>query len=615
MVARTGKEPHPRSLTGTTMWKRGVPRSDDLERILALPRRALDIASVPDLSPLYVHTDFCGVRDCDLCRSGPARLTPFQSAALLEAEACGGAFLAMPVGQGKTLASMLLFDALRAERGALFIPSDVRDQFLSQDVPRYGRHFRLPLDRFTTIAYTQLSDPRTPRLLHELAPDRVVADEAHALRNKGAVRTGRFLGYMGEHPGVGFAALSGTMMTKSLRDYAHLIGLALRAGSPLPHKWKTVEDFACALDRLDSRLEPMAPGALLDFCTDEEREAVQAKTQTEVAVARVAFGRRQAETRGVVSSSEAKVGASLVLRRRELVVPDEVQREIVKLESTWSIGEEEIDDAMRMAAFARQLACGFYYRWVWPNGVVDREWLDARRAWHRAVRHFISYQGEPGLDSQMLVTRAVQAGRVTSIRREWEAWDAVRERPEPPTEPVWISRFLIDDAVAWMLERDGKEGGGIVWFGHRAVEVELRKLGVRTFGAGDSPELVELAGSGGPNGAGAIACSISAHRKGKNLQHRWSRNYLAYWPATSEPLEQMIGRTHRPGQMADVVEVDVPLHTESVVGAIEAAFASAHVVAPTQQQRQKILYARKVGFEVVTNSSCHNLVDTTDADA
>ena len=66
----------------------GVVRSGELERILALPRRVLDLEKVPDVTPLFR-------RD-----GGSMCFWPIQSAALVEAAEANGLFAAVAVGCG-----------------------------------------------------------------------------------------------------------------------------------------------------------------------------------------------------------------------------------------------------------------------------------------------------------------------------------------------------------------------------------------------------------------------------------------------------------------------------------------------------------------------------------
>lgn len=608
------------SRVGQAAWRRGVAPSQELERIKALPRRPLDPSTFPDLTPLYLHTPVCAVRGCDLCSDGPARMWPLQSLALLEAEQLGGAMLGLPVGEGKTLLSLLLPDALRAVRAALFVPAGVIDQLVNEDIPRYGRHFRLPMDRLRVFAYTELSNRKIERVSTEEAaerlasglwreaegqedvppgqrevvqidplelydPDTVIADEGHSLRHFSAARTKLMRAHIRRRP-VKFAPLSGTLTTDKITDYAHLSDWSLGLGSPVPLGFKELSDWGSSLDA--DPLEAMPPGALLDLCTEEERGKVERKELDATTAAREGFCRRLTETPGVVLLPGRELKASLLVRKRTVAVPSDVIDTIRDLERTWSIGEEEIDSAATMAGKARELACGFWYRWDWPGGIVDHEWLEARSAWAKSVRDVLK-QSRPGLESPAHVEAAARRGALPRHAKEWKAWTEVMDRPAPPSVPVWISPYLVEDAMRWAQKEIG-----IVWFGHTAVEDELRMRldPALIYGGGESARLVAFA-AGPEAGKRTIYCSINAHHFGKNLQ-AWSRALVMSWPANGAIVEQLLGREHRQGQKADEVVYETYLHTAATRGAWDSAMIDAHYVLETTRQRQRILLARRM---------------------
>jgi hypothetical protein len=386
---------------------------------------------------------------------------------------------------------------------------------------------------------------------------------------------------MKENEGCRFVALSGTITTRSLRDYAHLIELALRKNSPLPKPYRELMEWADAIDVIKPGEDrtPRAPGALVRFCEGDES-------------VRSGFRRRLVETPGVVATTESAIGTSLYLRavkEPEIKIPESITQALENLIATWAIGDEELTDPMSVGRVARQLSCGFYYVWEWPDGAKDWEWLDARKNWHKAVREFLKRRARKGIDSPLLVTNAVLRGEFPDMEPAWEAWAAVKDRPEPPVKAIWVDHFLVDYAMEWIAKQQTeKDGNGIVWFEHRAIEEQLRSRCATVFGAGQDAEL-------GACKESVIACSINAHGTGKNLQ-RWNRNLILTPPANGTKTEQLLGRTHRPGQEADEVWFDVCLHTEFLVRAYDAAVQDAHYVEETQGQKQKILYATKVGF-------------------
>lgn len=596
LFRKTGKAPRQGTNLDAMRANNGVGKTAEWRRIEGLPLRDLTEA-IPDLTELW-RIENSGCAGCELCRKGSPSLRSIQSLALLQAEACGGLFGPIGVGHGKSLCALLLPDALEAQRAVILTKPRLKTQLTKVDIPRYAKHFKLPIDRITVVAYSELSIASGTDILERLQPDLIVADEAHSLRHKASARTKRFLRYMKAHPQTKFCALSGTMATRSIRDYQHLLELALGAGSPLPGTYYELQDWARVLDSEQPEgTMPMRAGALLDLCGADVRLAEsqiqvdQGQTdslEAEKSVARRVYRRRLTESFGVVATEEGSVDCSLVISRREVVVPDVIKKALKTLRETWSIEGEELQDAKDIARIAKQLACGFYYRWVWPNGVKDFEWLDARAAWHKEVRHVLTYRSRPGLDSPMLVARAAERGEIASVA--WDPWKQVRARykPHPAVEAVWLSDFLVNDVVNW-LAKCTADAPGIVWYSHDAFGVELERRGLSVFGPGAAGDRIVESRLPG------VVASIEAHKEGKNLQ-QFSRNLIMVPPANGTAFEQLIGRSHRPGQLADEVSVDVMLHDPSLVGAWEQALEDARFVEETQGSKQKLLYAERIGL-------------------
>jgi len=570
-----GLEPRSNSRVGMALAAAGVSRTSEFERIFNLPRRVLDFEKVEDLTPLFARFD-AECAGCPLCACGVPSLWSIQSAAIADAERQGGLFGAMGVGSGKTGTSLLVGSSMSARRIVLLVPPEVRDQLVTKDIKDWSRHFKVPV--VEVVSYSQLSTASGAEILDKIKPDLIVADEVHRLKRRESARTKRFMRYMKENPECRLVALSGTITNRGLRDYSHIIELCLRKNSPLPAPYRELMEWADAIDviREGEQREARAPGALMKLC--DEGESV-----------RSGFRRRLVETPGVVATTESAIGTSLYLRAARPEVPGAVTRALSVLENTWAIGDEELTDAMSVARVAKQISCGFYYVWKWPGGIKDHEWLEARSKWHRAVRDFLKHRSRKGLDSPLLVTNAVIRGDIPDLDDVYAAWERVKDRPEPPVEAVWIDKFLVDYAIQWCVDRADAKENGIVWFEHRAIEDALRATGkLRVFGAGQDAEL-------GVCVAPIIACSIAAHGTGKNLQ-RWNRGLILSPPSSGTKIEQCLGRQHRPGQEADEVFFDVCLHTDYLRRAFESAEADARYVEETQGQKQKILYATRIGF-------------------
>lgn len=441
-----------------------------------------------------------------------------------------------------------------------------------------------------------------------------VVHNCHMLKHKTAARTKRFLHYFKENPQTRLIAMSGTITSKSLRDFQHLMALTHSFDMPLPKHWPELEDWSLAIDPevgVDKNKQPkqrLAPGALLELCEQGETAAQ-------------GVGRRISETHGVVTSANSSIGTSLYITRRNISVPDKILKLYDQIEKSWEIGDQILVDGARVAQKLRELSCGFYYKWVWPDGEVDREWLDARSEWSRYVRD-VTRRGIQGLDTELLVrnnTAALLNDKESLVPKSLQAdgmhaldlWNTQADKDEPPVEPVWIDGFVIEYARKWAAQHPR----GIVWFEHRATGDALAAAGLRVFAAGPkaNKELVELAAS--PHDAGPIACSVRAHATGKNLQFRWHENLLLLPIASGAITEQLIGRTHRPGQTEDEVNVDV-LFTfpERASVWFSRAYQQSTYIRAVSGASQKLLDATLVDLpvDVQSGSSVESVLSSDD---
>ena len=573
-----------------------VTKSAEWHRILGIPRRDLDFENVTDITDIF------------RAKGGTMELRSIQSAALLEASLANGLFGPIGVGFGKTLITLLMPEAMDSERTVLLVPPQLRDQLAREIEEVYGPHFNLPLDRIARIvAYSELSLAKNTDLLDQLEPDLIIADECHNLRRSTSARTKRFLRYMRDNPHCRFVGLSGTVTTRSILDYAHLLELALRKSSPLPNGYKELQDWAGALDVEPQRR--VQEGVLRQLC--EEGENV-----------RQGFRRRLVQTQGVVATEESAIGNSLIVANVQPdFIPESVQSALEEVANTWSYAGEEYSDPLSMARFMRQMSCGFYYRWVWPDGRPDEEWLDARSAWKSAARDKVK-QSRVGMDSEFLVASAAERWRksledhstcteelcklhpgpdvdklctrnppveysadsVLFECEEWIGWKKVKGRynPTPPTETVWVSDWLAFDVVkrAQALVLRGHKV--IIWYSHKAMGERIEQLsGYKRYGSGTD------AGIATDN---AIICSITTQGTGKNLQ-RYDYNNVVSMPTNGKDFEQLAGRTHRPGQLADEVWLTYYDHTAALDAAMDSVIADAIYIEDSTGQRQKVLYA------------------------
>jgi hypothetical protein len=607
------------SKIGSAQRRQGVKDSFELKRIVKIARRTPLMSYTPEQTAAVVAEMTNEFRRSD----GTMTLWPIQAGALAEARRCGGGFFPAGVGAGKTIISLLVSAAIPCRQAVLLVPPALRSQLLKVDVPKYARHWKLPLDRVRILSYTMLSSARgngadEAGLLDEIGPDLVVADEVHNLRHRSAARTKRFLRYMRARPETMFVGMSGTITRKSIKDYQHLIELALKKNSPLPQDYGSLCEWAEALDVSD---DPMPPGALLQLCNDEEIEKVQQvvgvgslhdngvgpdASPEEVievqSIVRGAFRRRLVETPGVVATEEGAVDASLNIHARRPLIPAEVQKAISDVVLKWEINGEQLVDALAVARIARQLAAGFYYRWAWPLNpnatgpsdryLIDDEWLNARRWWNKEVREILKLSRK-GMDSPMLIASACERGEYKSDY--YEAWRKVKDRPKPPTETIWISDFLVKDAIDFARTNASKADPMIIWYSWDCIGKRIAEDGGFPLFAGGkaaSEALTEVDAQATP----VIVCSLASHGTGKNLQ-MFTQNLITTPPSGGIEWEQGLGRTHRPGQLADEVNAHVYVHTTETEGAFRNAVMQAQYIEATTGQRQKLCYAEKIGFK------------------
>jgi hypothetical protein len=618
-----------------------VQRSSEFMRISALPRRELDLEAIEDVTPVFA-------------KSGDLSFRPIQSAALIEAARADGLFAPIGVGWGKSLIGLALPEAFGAKNAVYLVPPDLKRQLTREAHSFYGKHFNLPLDRITIVSYGELSDARTARILEDGDFDAAICDEAHYLRYTESARTKRFMRFAKEHPCCKFAFMSGTMTTRSIKDYAHLIELALRKNSPVPRGYREINNWAAAIDvKPDYR---MAPGILRKLCNEGES-------------VREGYKRRMVDTLGVVATEEGSIGTSLVFNQVVIPVPDTIKKLIKQVKKTWTIGDEELTTAVEKARVLKQLASGFWYRWVWPGGEPDHEWLEARGNWTREVRSKLSHATE-GLDSPFLLAQAAERYRVwveqgrprkdasyyhkiweatdpnykqelydrshdhyfhelftaefgeepdeghvpcgfdfpdrkdlpdegyfaevayekwlerQKNKKEWDSlywsqWRQLKHKKDPPKEAVWEHDFVVDYAIEWAAKQ---QEPAIIWYQSVALGEKIAERGnFPLLGAGtDASERKEA----------VIVASIQTQGTGKNLQH-YSRNLITELPPNGTRVEQLAGRTHRPGNKADEVIVDWLGHTDELEDAMDKAIEDAEYMQETTGQRQKLLYATK----------------------
>lgn len=504
-----------------------VKDSAELRRILSLPRR------------LEPPVGCEGLTEALRLPEGSMELRPVQAQALAELHLCGGLFAPIRVGGGKTLVSFLAPLMVCAERPVLLVPAKLRDKTL-RDFDDLAKHWKRG-PTITLVSYELLGRPAWAGLLNSIQPDLIECDEAHYLKNVKAAVTKRVGRYMDAHPDTTFAAMSGTMTKRSLFDFAHVLEWCLGPGAPVPLQWRNLDEWSRALDEDSVYPEWYRPGALRKLHGESITEwaaYVTSHQGNERHAARSLYHDRLVQTPGVVATEETAIDATLVIEPwlEGHDMDQSIKSSFDALYNLWETPEGiPLEAPVDVWRHARELALGFYYRWVPPP---PQEWLEPRKEWSAFVRQKLGRSAS--LDSPAQVAAMFRDEPV------YRAWEEVKDTYEYMTEPVWLDMSVLQAAVDWAHTIEG-----IVWVEHRAVGLALENLGLPYYGSYGlrNGEAIE-------DSQGGVAASIAANKEGRNLQ-RHHRNLVLTPPTTGAAWEQLLGRTHRDGQQADEVTVEV----------------------------------------------------------
>lgn len=546
-----------------------VRATSDFNRILKLPRRDL---STSELDALAVD-----MTDALRRPGGTMSLRRLQALALAELGTQGGAFCALDVGQGKTLITLLAAWILGAERPLFLLPANLIKK-TAREWEELAKHWLIPTN-IRLFSYQMLGLADYALELEKYKPDLIIADECHKLKNPGTALTRRVDRYMAANPSTKFLALTGTIMRTSIRDFAHVLRWCLKDGAPVPLDDEELFSWCSALDEkptFGDEFSRYEPGALMQFANADERAEPDERTG-----ARRAYRRRLADTPGVITTGDQgeKVETPIEIRaltydlsattashfkrlREDLITPDEWQ--------LWG--------PVDVWRHAKELSLGYHQIWE-PRPPED--WRLARKEWFAFVRAVL--QNSRAYDSPEQVARACDAGELPS--HKLERWRQVEPDYKIQTKAIWHDDGALKAAAQWMAE-----GPGIVWTEHVPFALRLAEMTGATYygakGLSSDGRFVDDAGADE-----AIIVSVDANREGRNLQKKWWRNLVTSPPEGADIWQQMIGRTHRTGQTAPRVVVDVFLGCAEHARAMARALIGAKNIRDTVGAESKLMIA------------------------
>lgn len=604
-----------------------------------------------------------------------------QAWTLFEAGIVQGWQGAIGVGHGKTIIDILgplaLADAwmdANRRRGVivrrqdfkalLLVPPGLVDQ-LAVEYRLVAQHFRVPSIVFHTrpirleadgepwlhvYPYSKLSRAEATTFIGGLKPHAFICDESHNIGNVESTRGGRVWGWFQVEPATRMGNHTGSLTDKSITDYDALASMSLKDGSPVPRDHEVAREWASALDPDDDWTAD--PGALLEGL-------IETGCQQPGEHVYKGFNRRLVETMGFIATRDSAIKAHLEILERvpeiegrgaagTLYLGDHVPNVPREDPSApdgegWpgvadclkSVrggvrpdGEELLDSGAQfaIARCARELASGFFYRWVFDEGTDPqiKHWRKTRKDFRCAIREKLKERREH-LDSPFLCKLAAmryygdipRGGIVEVIDDEtgelkivdtsnlptwdaegtWVPWRDSEHTVKYHTEPVWVDDFLARDAAEWASTHRG-----IVWYDHSAFGRRVAQLSGLNLHRGGPEAGVRLVGGElkgkvypGEDGKRSIICSIKSHGTGRDgLQFLFNEQLVANPLSSNEGWEQLLGRLHRIGQSCDTVYTWFYQHTEEVRKHVGQALRRAFYVHSTLGSTQKL----RVGFRL-----------------
>lgn len=547
-----------------------VRRTIEFERIRLLPRRdALQTAA-----PLVASMTTLLKMPC-----GTQTLRPLQALALYEIGTLGGGVCPMGVGDGKTIVSLLAANVLEAQRPMLFNPAKLLEKTV-RDSRRYAEHWQVPTN-IRPMGYELMSRVQSTQVLEGYLPDLLIFDEAHWLKNLDAAVVKKVVRYMAAHPDTRVVLLSGTFIDRSILEFAHSIQWALKGELvPIPRERLQQQEWAMALDEHKRGRDGMMPrrldpGPLVEL-------GVHELWTDPIVAARRGFQRRLVETPGIIATagdgdtSKASIYVSAITYPMSKVTDEHFT--MIRSDRVTPDGWDlEPLDVWR---HARELALGYHSIW---DPRPPEVWANARSAWFSYVRRVLC--ASKRLDSPEHVQMALDEGDLRSEdgRTLLAKWRDVYPTFTPNPVPIWHDDSALHVAAKWL-----KDNEGICWVEHVAFGTRLADATGYPYFREDA---CDASGQFIEDADGPIIASVDACKEGVNLQHKWSRNLITAMQEGPSAIQQLIGRTHRTGQLADTVQVDVLLGCYEHVKAWRMCLAGTQAVQDMTGAHQKLTVA------------------------
>jgi hypothetical protein len=522
----------------------------DLQRIASLPiDRWQDATDLDDAIRLL--TSYCRAP------GGTQTLWPLQAAALAQIADGASVVVTEKPGAGKTLIATLAPVVSGRSRPLILCPASLRRPMLEALASPHWHS--VPTE---VVSYEMLSrESHAEYLLRTYTPDMLIADEAHYMSDPRGARWSRVRRLLKEHPDTQLVLMTGTPFSRSVLDSAHLFSAALNEGSPFPTTYLDLQEWRCALDtKLPPDMSARHPGRLLHIMPAEPGDELVTDPHD---LARMRVGRRVVATRGVIASGSDMPDIPLHITVVPAPTSDEVQRLKVEMMRTWETPcGQPFETPLDLSRHLHELTLGYYRRWVTPP---PTPWLVVRRQWSGLLRRVLG-SSRRRWDTPLQIANAIDRGECegADVLRTWRE---IQPTYDPVTEPVWVCDQAVQRAAQWLTSRRG-----ICWTQYRPFGERVAQTASVPYYRG--PEIERERGS--------CVASISSCGRGLNLQYHHHCNLLPTCPPSNKIVEQLLARTHRPGQTES--EVTVELWQSSDIAEARAGALAAQQITRTPQR-------------------------------
>jgi len=332
---------------------------------------------------------------------------------------------------------------------------------------------------------------------------------------------------------------------------------------------------------------------------------------------------RFSTTPGVVSSGDAKVNVSLMIKNNEVQNPHKYKNYDTLLTHMDHVNQymmnpagEEIEYALHKFKYMYELTSGFFLELYWEDDEViakhlkiplrdayellerSQHHLEASQMYWATQRKWLEENSQDGLDMPSLLEDSMLEDKGRYVGNELYTKFAYMKSKEFEGQLDRAERahrvcdYKVKEAVEFYRPLHKKNKGCLFWVHHHEMGRWLcetfKEAGIDYVYA-DASKKGELQILNKKNSHLPIIASLASHGTGKNLQH-FSENYFIQFSRSATTMEQGIGRTHRQGQKSDQLIMNTNFTTEFDHEMFAATIADSLYIAQTQN-RQKLIYA------------------------